>query len=63
MNIVLGFFVVIGGLVAFFGLLWLLGVFIEGRVKNIDPETYIEEHREKKQNSRWRRDMKNPFRD
>jgi formylmethanofuran dehydrogenase subunit C len=63
MNIVLGFIVVIGGIAAILGAFWMIGVFIEYRIKDIDPETYIEEHREKKQRSIWRRDINNPFTD
>lgn len=63
MNIVLGFIVVIGGLVVILAAFWLIGVIVEGRVRNIDPETYLEERREKKQSSVWRRDISNPFRD
>lgn len=63
MNIVLGFFVVIAGAAAILGVLWLIGVFVEYRIKGIDPETYLEERREKKRNSVWRRDISNPFTD
>jgi hypothetical protein len=63
MNIVLGFIAVVGGIAAILGALWLLGVFVEYRIKGIDPETYLEERKEKKQRSIWRRDITNPFTD
>jgi hypothetical protein len=63
MNIVLGFVIVLGGLAIILGAFWLIGVFVEGRIKNIDPETYLEERKEKKQRSLWRRDISNPFGD
>jgi hypothetical protein len=63
MNIVLGFVIVLGGLAIILGAFWLIDVFVEGRIKNIDPETYLEERKEKKQRSLWRRDISNPFGD
>jgi formylmethanofuran dehydrogenase subunit C len=63
MNIVLGFIIVIGGVAAILGAFWLIGVIVESRIKNIDPETYLEERKAKKQSSVWRRDINTPFDD
>ena len=63
MNLLLGFFVVIACFAALLGAFWLIGIFVERRIKNIDPETYLAERKEKKQNSVWRRDISNPFTD